>query len=335
MRNGLIIPSGQSSALIPYVADNDGMWTYSGSIDFTDGINVSLEDGDELIWWVDVTDLAGNFASGTGLSSIDPMRTDFTVLSFDITVTNIEISLADGKIPRGNEVVEGTEIGVVVHVRNMGTKSGTVKISLVEDMGEARTWLSHGEMELSLSPGQSLETIPLLFETHGAGQQNLFVNVTGMDLWIGNSMLPHCSAIGGNATCNLDMESDMPRVISQEDAESGMDAMTAIVSILALLLLGAGFAIVVLLRRDNTDESIFYDDDDEWEDESEEYSDAEPKRILPPMAPSRPDMDAATKALEPLPEKDEVEEETESTSEVDASSANEDPWADVDYSEEE
>ena len=263
------------------------------------------------------------------------MRTDFTVLSFDITVTNIEISLADGKIPRGNEVVEGTEIGVVVHVRNMGTKSGTVKISLVEDMGEARTWLSHGEMELSLSPGQSLETIPLLFETHGAGQQNLFVNVTGMDLWIVNSMLPHCSAIGGNATCNLDMESDMPRVISQEDAESGMDAMTAIVSILALLLLGAGFAIVVLLRRDNTDESIFYDDDDEWEDESEEYSDAEPERILPPMAPSRPDMDAATKALEPLPEKDEVEEETESTSEVDASSANEDPWADVDYSEEE
>ena len=100
-------------------------------------------------------------------------------------------------------------------------------------------------------------------------------------------------------------------------------------------MLGAGFAIVVLLRRDNTDESIFYDDDDEWEDESEEYSDAEPERILPPMAPSRPDMDAATKALEPLPEKDEVEEETESTSEVEASSANEDPWADVDYSEEE
>ena len=180
---------------------------------------------------------------------IDPMRTDFTVLSFDVTVTNIEIALADGTTPRGNEVVEGTEISAVVHVRNLGTKSGTVTVSLVEDMGQSRTWLTHGEMELSLSPGQSLETIPLLFETHGAGSQNLYVNISGMDLWIENSMLPHCYSINANATCDLNVESDMPRVISQEDAESGLSGMTAIVSILALLLLGAGIAIVVLLRR--------------------------------------------------------------------------------------
>ena len=111
--------------------------------------------------------------------------------------------------------------------------------------------------------------------------------------------------------------------------------MTAIVSILAILLLGAGVAIVVLLRRDNSDDSIFYDDDDEWEDEPEEYTEAEPERILPPMAPSRPDMDAATKALEPLPEKDAAEDDTELSSEAANSSASEDPWADVDYSEEE
>ena len=82
-----------------------------------------------MIWWIDVVDLAGNSARGTGLSMVDPMRTDFTVLSFDMTVTNIEIALADGNTPRGNEVVEGTEISVVVHVRNLGTKAGTVTIS--------------------------------------------------------------------------------------------------------------------------------------------------------------------------------------------------------------
>ena len=119
MRNGLIMQNGQSESMIPYVASNDGTWTYAGSIDFTEGINVSLEEGDELIWWIDVVDLAGNSARGTGLSTIDPMRTDFTVLSFDITVTNIEIALADGTTPRGNEVVEGTEISVVVDVRNL------------------------------------------------------------------------------------------------------------------------------------------------------------------------------------------------------------------------
>jgi hypothetical protein len=127
----------------------------------------------------------------------------------------------------------------------------------------------------------------------------------------------------------------MPRVISQEDAESGMSGMTAIVSILALLLLGAGFAIVVLLRRDNSDESIFYDDDDdEWDDDSDEHLDEEPTRILPPMAPSRPDMDAATKALQPASD-EESEDTNESNGLEESSAVSEDPWADVDHSEEE
>ena len=51
------------------------------------------------------------------------------------------------------------------------------------------------------------------------------------------------------------------------------------------------------------------------------------------MAPSRPDMDAATKALDTMPVQTEVEESiTESESNVSDST---DPWADVDHSEEE
>ncbi len=296
LRNGLIMDNGQSSDSITFISSNAGTWSYVGSVDFTDGVNVSLEDGDELIWWIDVTDRAGNSASGTGLSMIDAMNTDFTVLSFDVTVTNLEIALADGGTPRGNEVVEGTVIAVVAHVRNMGTRPGTVTVTLMEDMGESRSWLAHGSMDLSLSPGQTLETIPLSFETHGAGSQNLYINITGMDLWIDNSLMPNCYGANTTVSCDLNAESDMPRVISQEDAESGMDGMTAIISILVLLLGGAGFAIVVLLRRGNDEESIFYDDD-EWEDDSSEYDEEKVTPILPPMAPERPDLDAATSAL--------------------------------------
>ena len=297
LRNGLIMENGQSSDNITFISSNAGTWSYVGSVDFTDGVNVSLADGDELIWWIDVTDRAGNSASGTGLSMIDAMNTDFTVLSFDVTVTNLEIALADGGTPRGNEVVEGTVIAVVAHVRNMGTRPGTVTVTLMEDMGESRSWLAHGSVDLSLSPGQTLETIPLDFETHGAGSQNLYINITGMDLWIENSLMPNCYGVNSTVSCDLNAESDMPRVISQEDAESGMDGMTAIISILVLLLGGAGFAIVVLLRRGNDEESIFYDDDDEWEDDPSEYDDEKITPILPPMAPERPDLDAATSTL--------------------------------------
>ena len=296
LRNNLVMENGESSGKIPFVSSNDGTYTFAGSVDFTEGVNVSLEDGDELIWWIDVVDLAGNTASGTGLSRIDSMNTDFTVLSFDATVTNIEISLADGSVPKGNQVVEGTEISVVVHARNLGTKPGTLTISLVEDMGQSRTWLTHESVELSLAPGQTLNTIPMLFETHGSGPQNLYVNISGMDLWIENSMLPHCAGINGNATCDLNVESDMPRVITQEDAESGIGGMTAIISILALLLGGAGLTIVVLLRRGNDNDSIFYED--EWEDEDDGDYDETPTPILPPMAPERPNMDAANSILD-------------------------------------
>ncbi|MDC0556202.1 hypothetical protein OAO34_00240 [Candidatus Poseidoniaceae archaeon] len=296
LRNNLIMDKGQSSSPIPYISNNSGIWSYVGGIDFTEGVNVSLEDGDELIWWIDVVDRAGNTATGTGMSLIDAMNTDFTVLSFDVTVTNIEISLADGKAPRGNEVVEGTELGVIVHVRNLGTKTGTVTVSLMEDMGESRSWLSHGDMELSLSPGQSLFTIPMLYETHGAGQQNLYVNVTGMDSWVENSVLPHCYAVLDNATCSLNVESDMPRVISQDDVESGLDGLTAFNIILVLLLFGAAFTIVVLMRRDNSDESIFYDDD-EWEDE-EDTTSSKITPDLPTVVSDSQDVDTVAMALD-------------------------------------
>ena len=139
--------------------------------------------------------------------------------------------------------------------------------------------------------------------------------------------------INNTGICDLNVESDMPRVISQEDAESGLSGMTAIISILIFLLLGAGFAIVVLLRRDNSEESIFYDD--EWEDE--EYTDQKITPILPPMAPERPDLDAATKALVSSDNIDEdsvdlVEPSSELPEPEPEPVAADDPWADIDHS---
>ena len=197
-------------------------------------------------------------------------------------------------------------------------------------MGESRSWLSHGEQELSLSPGQSLHTIPMLYETHGAGQQNLYVNVTGMDSWVENSVLPHCYAVLNNATCSLNVESDMPRVISQDDAESGLDGLSAFNIILVLLLIGAAFAIVVLMRRDNSDESIFYDDDDEWEDDEVDPYSTKVTPVLPPMAPEKSDVDAATRALSSF---ETLQDEAEIESDISNEPAIiEDPWADVDHS---
>ena len=89
----------------------------------------------------------------------------------------------------------------------------------------------------------------------------------------------------------------MPRVISQDDTEGGLDGTALTIGILALLLIGAAFAIVVLMRREKSDDSMFYDDDDWEEDDIEDYEEQKVTPILPPMAPDRPALESASEVL--------------------------------------
>jgi hypothetical protein len=89
----------------------------------------------------------------------------------------------------------------------------------------------------------------------------------------------------------------MPRVISQDDVESGLGGMTLVISILVVLLGGAGLAIAVLLRRDNPSDSAFYDDDDDW-DEIEAADTEKSTPVLPSEETDSQDIDTAAMALD-------------------------------------
>ena len=146
--------------------------------------------------------------------------------------------------------------------------------------------------------------------------------------------VPFGNSVLDNATCDLDGQQNMPKVISQEDAESGFDIFSTFNIILVLLLLGSVVTIVVLLRRESSSESVFYDDDDdEWEDDDdEEFTDQKITPILPPLAPERPDLDAASRALGTLDSSNEKTDDLmESSSELsEPEIVVDDPWADID-----
>jgi hypothetical protein len=112
----------------------------------------------------------------------------------------------------------------------------------MEDLKRDRNWLTQDTVEITLAPGQTLPLEVLLFETHGSGPQNLAINLTGMDRWIDNVMLPHCSGQEGNASCDLNVETDMPNVISNEEAQSGIGSTSAIMVILGILIAVMGVA---------------------------------------------------------------------------------------------
>ena len=220
---------------------------------------------------------------------IDAMNTDFVILSVDITVTNIEITLADGSLPKANQIVEGEELGIKVQLRNLGTKEGIISVTLYEDLGSERTWLAHETQEITIYPGQTTETQIMPFETYKDGDQNIYINISGMDLWLDNTQLPHCVGNGNTATCDLGVETDMPRVVSQDSAESGTTGLIFTISILVILLGAAGVAITVLIRRQNQDQdSIFYEDEDsnQWVDDT--YGDQKVTPVLPEDAASQP-----------------------------------------------
>jgi hypothetical protein len=337
IRNGIILEDGQSSGLIPYLATSVGVHSYSGTTDFTQGVNVSLEDGDSLIWWLEIVDLAGNSATGTGTSQIDPMHPSFTVLSFDITITSIDITLENGTIPRGNQVVEGDIIAITITVKSLGTKAGVVQISLMEDLQRERDWLVHDTVELSIGPGQSLKSQDITFETHGSGSQYLYLNISGQDRWIDNVIVPHCSGHLDKASCILDMEPDMPNVITAEEANTGLGTMTLVIVILALLLVAMAVVIVVIMKRGSDESSIYYDDDwDHFEEDDEEAAEnlenaviEKVTPILPPMVPPRPAILDEPIIVEP--EATEPEVVAEITEEEDIIEVSEDPWGDVEH----
>jgi hypothetical protein len=145
-------------------------------------------------------------------------------------------------------------------------------------------------------------------------------------------MLPHCSGFAGNASCDLNVETDMPSVISTEEARSGTSGSSMIMIILGLIAAGMGVALVIVLKRKDGDSSVFYDD--EWDqDEEDEYLDSyqaeKTTPILPPIKPSMPEskIEIESKQEEVIVVEEEmipVEEES-----VD------DPWEDIDHSEEE
>ena len=83
----------------------------------------------------------------------------------------------------------------------------------------------------------------------------------------------------------------MPRVVSQDSAESSSSGMIFTISILAILLMASGFAITVLIRRQNgVGDSIFFEDEDEnqWDDSGiseTKFTPAIPEESVPQSVP--------------------------------------------------
>ena len=121
-----------------------------------------------------------------------------------------------------------------------------------------------------------------------------------------------------------------------DETEGGLDGSALTIGILAMLLIGAAFAIIILMRREKSEDSIFYDEDEWEEEETEDYIHENVKPILPPLAPEKNALDSASDVFIPTEKGDEVEDVEsagmDDESEVDENQGN-DAQSDVQHSE--
>ena len=300
-RDGLAIlgTSGQQQIMLD---TRQGMsTTFSGNVDLD--TNPDLQVGDVILFWVEAHDHAGKGVTGIGSIS-DPLAVEVLVREFNLKVASITIGHADGRPFTGNQALTGNEIAFTVTLRNSGNLAGMVNVTLSESRDDG-SWIEHQSIEVALSEAGTRTLDPLLFEAYRAGEQSLFINITGeIDKFTPLASTPGCAMIGEMVQCSLSEEVDMPSVISAESLEQGSSTLIILTITIALSLISL---LGVLFYRRSTEDDP-YADEGVWEDQTRnvvenmheaKQAPAIPASAIQPMdAPSPTHFDLTTTSVE-------------------------------------
>ena len=263
-RDGILLPNSEGSASIVLLQNIGTIWTYQNIVDLSPAI--LLETDDRLMIWVEGKDMAGNDILGSGSLS-DPLGLQIIVREFVLTVPSIQIALADGTPPAGNQIYAGEELSFIVTLRNAGNLAGVVNVTLAETIDGGVTWIEHDTIEMSIPEGQTRELIPFFFETHTSGTQSLYLNITGaIDGFSDLPSTPGCAHFGDSVQCDLREEGDMPTVLNADLKDDGESMVWVI--LLGLLILVLITAVFIIVLRKGEDDLYAYDD--KWSDYSDE-----------------------------------------------------------------
>ena len=261
-RGGVAVPGATANGTIDLRSENGDRSTFTGILDWTEGLDHAFQPGDQIVWWVDVTDSSGNRALGPGTSRFDPLSPSLDVRTFEWSVSRISIEASDGGIALSDQVVPGTLIDINADVRNMARAPGEVIVRLVEEQQDG-PWTVHESTTVDLSTGQAA-SISFEYELYRVGSTGLHLNFSGSwDVYQGSTATPNCVLLTGIVSCPLDEESDLPEVVSEDSLQSnsGTSPVSLIggVGLILAIIIGS----VILLRR--TEEEYDWEEDGEWE----------------------------------------------------------------------
>lgn len=235
-RWGVDLVNMQGSQEIGLSAWSDGMWVYSDYVDFTPTDPGALRSGDQLLVWVEGSDLAGNSLIGTG-TKFAPRAPSLMVMFFQPQIVDVQV--------RPDKPEVGDILEVDVRITNGGNLRGDISVGLwaQESRGGGVEIIRLRDVNLTLEAGESI-LLALDIEAWREGDLQLYL------------------------VLNEDSETwqtvSVPRVHERGASSSVIDKLvesTFGVGLLILICTALGFGLAILaMNRDQYDE---YEDDGE------------------------------------------------------------------------
>ena len=246
-RGGQVIAGTESSGELAWISSSDGKHIYQGQLDFTPEVEMRIEEGDQIAFWITSTDKAGNPVIGLGGPDAPRMPT-LRVVEFLWEYTREVVTPT--KTP-----YQGETLTIVTYWENPGKLDGTFQVGLYEQKSDG-SWLAskstllNGDQEVYLPPQSSSIKVQFEYEAAFEGQPFLVLVVNG--------------DFDNENFNNVEISGITVEKLDSVNQESSGTVWIIAGLLLVISLMGLAFYIIQSRGDD------YYYDDENWEEYEEE-----------------------------------------------------------------
>ncbi len=260
LRSGVTVAGSENTGQLIMIEDGDSKDIYQSRLDFTPLNGMTIEQGDQIAFWVTSTDKAGNTVTGLGSESAPRMPT-LRIMKFNPEFTRVVIN--PSSTPMAGEMLT-----LQTFWENDGKRGGSIKVGLYELNPVSNAWtpaqttFADGETVINLDSQSSSVVATFLWESREQGQPLLVLiwedpDTGEMDWQNSNGM-------------NIDITgiNVKPIPISEE-------SNSALYMVFGVAVIAVAVVAILVMRSRGEDDYYYEDDDTEYAEDDWEYEDDE------------------------------------------------------------
>ena len=167
-RNGLPRLGVGGTGELTYVGVTNNLYHFSTTLDLSPSDGKKLLEEDQIVFWFEATDLAGNSLSGDGTQE-NPRVPLLEIIEFVPVLKSWSI---EPIVPEFGE-----SVSIRASFENQGIRSGSINVTLVENIGDS--WYVHDSIIVQLTSLDSDASATFEWEAWKSGAAELYIYIDG------------------------------------------------------------------------------------------------------------------------------------------------------------